>query len=90
MKFRRIVKNQAWFLYILQCSDQSLYTGIAKNVLHRVTEHRSGHGSKYVRSRLPVKLVYSKKFSNQSEALKHEAKIKKLSHLKKLLLLINN
>jgi len=68
-----------YFVYILRCKDSSLYTGIAKDIEKRLKEHSDGSGSKYVRSRLSVKLVYSEKFDSKSSALKREAEIKKMS-----------
>ena len=69
-----------WFLYILQCSDQSLYTGISTDVQRRIKEHSAGKGkgSRYVHGKLPVRLVYQERCKNRSSALKREAKIKKL------------
>lgn len=72
-----------WYLYILRLSDDSLYTGITKDVERRVEQHEEGNGSKYVRSRLPCKLVYVEEVGDRSEALKREAEIKKWSKEKK-------
>lgn len=75
-------------LYILQCSDQTLYTGIAVDVIKRVEEHnQSPRGAKYPRSRRPVKLVYTKKFRTRSNALKEEYRIKNMSRRQKLSLI---
>ncbi len=73
-----------YFLYILQCSDASLYTGITNNLVSRLEKHKSGKGSKYVRSRLPFKIVYTEELPNKSSALKREIEIKKLSREEKL------
>jgi len=76
---------EKYFLYILKCSDQTLYTGITKNLDRRIKEHNfSDLGAKYTSGRRPVKLVYSQEFANRSAALKEEARIKKLSRLRKL------
>lgn len=72
------------FVYILQCSDDSLYTGVSNNLIKRFNEHVKGKGSKYVRSRLPCKLVYYEECSNRSEALKREALIKSKDRSEKL------
>ena len=72
-----------WHLYILRLSDDSLYTGITKDIEHRLEKHRSGNGSKYVRSRLPCEVIYTEKLENRSEALKREAEIKSWSKEKK-------
>ena len=76
--------NNFWFVYILQCSDESLYTGISNDIEARIKTHNCGKGAKYTRSRLPVKLVYMEKFFNKSGALKREIELKKLSRKKKL------
>lgn len=77
-----------YFLYILQCSDQTLYTGITTNLDRRINEHNNlKSGAKYTKVRRPVKLIYSKKYIDRSEASKEEARIKKLSHLQKIDLL---
>ncbi len=76
-----------WFVYIVRCADNSLYTGITRDTTRRVSEHNSGKlGAKYIRARRPVTLVYQEESANRSEALKREAAIKKLSKAKKELL----
>ena len=71
----------SWTIYILRCSDDTLYTGIAKDVVRRVEEHNSGKrlASNYTRSRRPVMLVYQETAETQSEALKREYAIKQLT-----------
>jgi len=79
-----------YYLYILKCTDKTLYTGITIDLKRRIAEHnRSKLGAKYTSSRRPVKLVYSKKFKNRSTASKEEARIKKLNRNKKLMLFKN-
>jgi putative endonuclease len=74
-----------YYLYILKCYDQTLYTGITTDLDRRIKEHNfSDLGARYTRSRRPVKLVYSKKFKNRSLATKEELRIKKLPPAKKL------
>ncbi len=74
-----------YYLYILKCSDGTLYTGITVDLERRMEEHNSSHlGAKYTKTRRPVKLVYSKKYRNRSAASKHEARIKTLSRKEKL------
>jgi putative endonuclease len=74
-----------YYLYILKCADETLYTGITVDLPRRVKEHNSSElGARYTRSRRPVKLVYSKEFSGRSGASKEEARIKKLSREEKL------
>ncbi|PIR73566.1 MAG: endonuclease [Candidatus Moranbacteria bacterium CG10_big_fil_rev_8_21_14_0_10_35_21] len=77
-----------YYLYILKCSDKTLYTGITTDLKRRVVEHNVGKlGAKYTSARRPVKLVYSKKFKNRSTASKEEARIKKMKKVEKLELL---
>jgi len=74
-----------YWLYMLQCKDNSLYTGITTDLERRVKEHNSSKlGAKYTRARRPVKLVYSKEFESRSEALIEEARIKKLIRVEKI------
>jgi len=68
-----------WSVYMLLCSDGSLYTGITTDVDRRVREHNSGKGSKYVRSRRPAELVWREDAKSRSEALQREAAVKALS-----------
>jgi putative endonuclease len=67
-----------WLVYLLRCSDGSLYTGITDDLPKRLKTHAAGKASKYTRSRLPVKLVYSEPKRSKSAALKREAAIKRL------------
>ncbi len=74
-----------YHLYILECADKTLYTGITVDLVRRLKEHNSSKlGAKYTRPRRPVKIVYSKKFRNRSTASKAESKLKKLSREEKL------
>ena len=77
-----------WFLYLIRCRHGRLYTGITTDVLRRFEEHKSHDkkGSKYLRGKSPLKLVMKKRIGNKSLALKIEAKVKKLSKVKKELL----
>ena len=70
---------EPWFVYIVRCVDDSLYTGIAKDVDRRLEQHNAGTASRYTRSRLPVSLEYQEQQPNQSMALKRELAIKALS-----------
>jgi len=80
-----------YFVYILECADQTFYTGITTDLDRRIKEHNSSKlGAKYTKIRRPVKLIYSKEFINRSEASIEESRIKKLSKLKKLDFLKNN
>ncbi len=81
-------KMNNWFLYLIRCKHGRLYTGITTDVERRFEEHESSDkkGSKYLRGKAPLKLVLKKKIGNKTLALKVEAKVKKLSKIKKELL----
>ncbi len=78
---------QAWFVYIIQCADNTLYTGITPDIKNRIKTHNQGKGAKYTRGRTPVRLVYQKKCADKSAALKREIEIKKMARKKKMALL---
>lgn len=71
------------YVYIIKCSDDSLYTGWTNNLDKRIKKHQSGTGSKYTRGRLPVTLVYYETLENRSQALMREAGIKKMTRTEK-------
>ncbi|HIP50519.1 MAG TPA: GIY-YIG nuclease family protein [Campylobacterales bacterium] len=78
-----------YFVYILQCSDSTLYTGITTDLERRVDEHNnSPKGAKYTRARRPVTLVYSEALETRSLASKREYSIKKMSRKEKIALFI--
>jgi putative endonuclease len=79
--------DQAWLVYILECGDGTLYTGITNNIAGRIKAHRLGRGAKYTRGRQPLRLVCSIACRNKSSALKKEYAVKKLSRDKKLALI---
>ena len=74
-----------FYVYILRCSDNSLYCGVTTDLRRRVKEHNSktSKSAKYTRARQPVTLVYSEKFSSINEALKREAEVKTWTKIKK-------
>ena len=72
-----------WYLYILKLANDTYYTGITNNIGRRLSAHKHGRGSKYVRAHLPLDLVYAEYMGNKSNALKREAEIKKLTHYQK-------
>mgnify|MGYP004727063675 FL=1 len=73
------------YVYIVECSDQTLYTGYAKDVFKRLHEHNhTKAGAKYTRSRRPVELRYIENFNSRSEACKRESEIKRLKREEKL------
>jgi len=74
-----------YHLYVLECADKTLYTGITTDLQRRVFEHNENKlGAKYTSSRRPVKLVFSQRFKNRALASKEEARIKKLKKSEKL------
>jgi len=84
------VSEKLWYLYVVECSDNSLYTGITTDLNRRITEHNSSNkGAKYTRPRRPVTLVYSEIHPNRSAASKSEYRTKQLSKQNKLLLIQN-
>lgn len=76
--------NPTWVLYILQCADGTLYTGVTNNLKKRLAAHASGKGAKYTRGRSPLKLVYNKSYKTRSAAQVAEVKTKALSRAEKL------
>lgn len=89
LKFYASKLNSPYYVYILRCSDTTLYTGIARDLEKRVLEHNSStKGAKYTASRRPVSLVYSELCEDRSSALKREIGIKKMSKSAKEQLLI--
>lgn len=75
----------SYFVYILQCSDNTLYTGITKDVAKRLEEHNSSDkGAKYTKARRPVKLLYKEEAGDRSSASKREYAIKKLRRDEKI------
>lgn len=72
-----------WFLYILECGDGSLYTGITTDIGRRLREHQEGTGSRYTRTRRPVALVHQEECGSRSQALSRECAVKSLSRRKK-------
>jgi chorismate synthase len=75
---------QHWYLYVLECGDQSLYTGITADLRRRLKQHNAGRGAAYTASRLPVRRIGAWQFNNRSDALKAEAAFKSYPRLKKL------
>lgn len=75
-----------YFVYLLECADGSLYTGITTDVSRRLAEHKAGKGGHYTRAKKVYRLLYTEKQPNRSLALKREAEIKKFSRKQKLAL----
>ncbi len=76
-----------YWLYILQCGDGSLYTGVTNNVERRLSAHRAGRGAKYTRGRGPLTLVYREPCGYRSAALRREWAVKRLPRADKLALI---
>lgn len=71
------------YVYVLKCSDGTLYTGYTTDIERRVAEHNNGNGAKYTRGRTPVTLVHTEEFETQSSAMQREYEIKQLSRSEK-------
>lgn len=76
-----------YFLYLLQCADSSVYTGVTTDVSRRFLEHKKGTASHYTSAKKAVRILYSEKHLNRSEAQKREAEIKKWPRARKLALI---
>jgi putative endonuclease len=74
----------AYFVYLLECADKSIYTGITTDVVRRFAEHKDGIGSHYTRAHGAKKMLYMEKHATRSTALKREAEIKHWTRSKKL------
>lgn len=76
----------SWFVYIVQCADDSLYTGVTTDVSRRIKEHNEDNkkGARYTKTRRPVRLVYEEPQASRSEACQREAAIKKLTRQQKM------
>lgn len=79
-----VVPVAPWFLYVLECSDQSLYTGITTDMKRRLAQHNAGRGAAYTSARRPVKMVAAWRFYDRSQALQAEARFKRQPRAKKL------
>ena len=65
------------YMYVLECADNTLYTGYTTDVKKRIKTHNEGKGAKYTKTRLPVKLLYQEEFASKSAAMSAEALFKK-------------
>ena len=79
--------EKQWVVYILQCRDGTLYTGITDRLEHRIKAHNEGKGAKYTRGRGPVTLLWQEPCEDHSQALRREAQVKRLSRAEKLALI---
>ena len=83
-KPRKKVPGDRWFVYMVKCADDTLYTGITKDVKRRSQQHNDGKASRYTRSRRPTKLVWHEAQPSRSSALKREAAIKAMTRREQL------
>lgn len=79
--------SMGWTVYILECADKTLYTGITNDLVRRLAEHNAGRGARYTRGRAPLKLAYTELCENRSLATKREIQIKALSRAEKIKLI---
>lgn len=79
-----------WYVYIVQCIDGALYSGVTTDISRRISEHNDGKGGSYTRIRTPVKLVYKERHLSHSDALKRENQIKRWTKEKKFALINGN
>ena len=79
--------EQIWYLYILRCADDTLYTGITDDLNRRLSAHREGKGAKYTRARLPVELVWWEECPTKQAAMSREWHVKRLTREQKLALI---
>ena len=74
----------SYFFYFARCRDGSLYSDWTTNLAARECAHNSGKGAKYTAGHRPVKIIYSEKFAEKSDALRHEIAVEKMSRAEKL------
>jgi predicted GIY-YIG superfamily endonuclease len=80
---KRRSRKEPWFLYVLECCDGSLYTGITKDLERRLKEHNAGRASRYTRAHRPVRMIYHEPCRDRTAALLREIAVKRLSREKK-------
>jgi putative endonuclease len=83
-----LADTKCCFLYVVECRDKTLYTGISSDVKRRITLHNTGRGAVYTATRLPVNLMAMWQFDSRSAALKAEIAFKKLSRQTKLFFIV--
>jgi len=80
---RKIKRKGNFFVYIVECSNGTYYTGYTNNLDNRIKLHNNGNGAKYLRGKAPVKLVYAKEYKYYKNALNAERNLKKLTRKRK-------
>lgn len=86
---RRRARRSKYWVYIVECKDGTYYTGYTNDLESRISLHNSGNGAKFLKSKLPVKLVYAKEYHYYQNAVRGERKIKKLTRSQKERLIRN-
>lgn len=86
MFMMNMMNNIMYYLYLLQCENDTIYTGITTDLERRFVEHKSGtgKGANYTRAFKPIKILYTEEFQNRSDASKRESEIKKMTRSQKL------
>ena len=79
----QINKTTRWFLYILKCNDNTLYTGITSDLPRRLKQHNNGKAARYTRSRLPIEVIFQEPCLSKSHALKKEYAVKSMTQKNK-------
>ena len=80
---KKLRRKESWFLYILECSDKTFYTGVTNDLQRRFKMHNNGKASRYTRTRRPVKLVYQETCLSRTHALVRECAVKALPRKQK-------
>jgi len=80
---------EPWHVYMIRCADDTLYTGVAKDLSLRISRHNTGEGAKYTRGRGPVTLVYHEEATDYGSALRREYEIKQMTPVEKRKLIVN-
>jgi len=80
---RKLARKSKYWVYIVKCKGGTYYTGCTKDLENRIALHNSGSGAKYLRTKLPVKLVYAKEYHYYKNALRRERNLKKLTRKQK-------
>ncbi|WP_178195482.1 GIY-YIG nuclease family protein [Ligilactobacillus sp. Marseille-Q7487] len=78
------METKKYYVYVLCCSDQTLYTGFTTDVTKRLAVHNAGKGAKYTKTRRPLHLLYFEEFVDKSQALKAEYAFKRLTRIQKV------
>ena len=80
---QKIIRRSQYWVYMVRCKDGTYYTGYTKDLENRIALHKSGRGAKYVKGKLPIKLVYAKEYRYYKSALNEERRIKTLKRQRK-------